>query len=267
MDLIDQHTPPHTHTQDKSFAMDLIDHMRQGWHLGWVTRQWWHENGLDDRVPCQVRVVTTEPEWSVRSRMPLAHGGAVGPGSPKKGGTIRIMKTLFKVIGGGVLRVAVTPRPKQPPSPPSHPHTPHPQVYEEFYAKVAHETNRRDAEFARSPFMGWDQHILHMRLVEAREYDATRLKDIQRAKTKLQMAKLAVEWELPVMTQQEWIDRQRPVRGVWGVGCGAWCVACRACGMSGVWCVGRVRVCACARVRVCVCVCVCVCACVWGRGV
>ena len=84
------------------------------------------------------------------------------------------------------------------------------KVYEEFYGIVGYETNRRDVEFAKSPWMGWDKHILHMRLVEAREYDAKRHTDIRRAKTMLQMAKLAVEWQLPIISQQEWVDKQRP---------------------------------------------------------
>ena len=126
--------------EDKSFVNDLFEHMQEGKKIGYVNAAWWHANGLDDRIPCEIRVVTDIPEWSVRSRM--ATGGH----------HIRIMKTLYA-------------------------------VYCEFYDMAARAEAAKQDAFAASPWMAWDTHILHMRLVAARGLEPKRHTAIRRAKT------------------------------------------------------------------------------------
>ena len=154
----------------KVFLQEVLDSMKEGLRLKLVTKQWWRANGLDERVPCNVRRLTYFNEWCVKSRV---------PDPDHEGKKLRVLKPFL-------------------------------QVYDEFMFHVREERGRRIAAINNTPwYTDWEDSMLHSRLRLAAGKDVERCAELCKAKKKEYKVKLALAWELPYEPQADWVEGQR----------------------------------------------------------
>ena len=151
----------------KPYLHEVLDNMREGLKLKFVDKAWWLANGLDERVPCNVRRLTYFNEWCVKSRIPDPN---------HEGKKLRVLKPFL-------------------------------QVYDEFIGNVRAERERRAAVINDTPwYTDWDDSMLHVRLRQAAGHDVERCAEVCKAKLKSYKVKLALAWELPYETQADWMN-------------------------------------------------------------
>lgn len=156
---------------DYAFVRALHAHMNAGIKQRWIHPQFWFDHGLDDKPnPIQVRKCSAHSEPEWTVKARVSLGGK----------NVRVLKSMLK-------------------------------VHDEFAALYAQEVERRRLLLEDSPWMKWDPNVLWSRLVAAADESdtANRTELLPPAKKHTQLAKLAIEWGLPVVTQSEWLASQR----------------------------------------------------------